>query len=71
MLGKDVLVAPVYEEGAREREVYLPRDGNKLKWRHYWSRDFFEPGQHITVPAPLEECPIFIREGAQNITDFI
>lgn len=62
MLGPDVLVAPVLEEGARERSVYLPEHaGGWYDWhdgRHY-------PGGSVaTVPAPLGRLPLFLRAGA-------
>lgn len=62
MLGPDVLVAPVLEEGARERSVYLPdRAGGWYDWhdgRHY-------PGGAVaTVAAPLGRLPLFLRAGA-------
>jgi alpha-D-xyloside xylohydrolase len=59
MLGRDLLVAPVIEEGATSREVYLP----KGRWWHLFEQRWYEAGWH-TVAAPLESIPVFLREGA-------
>jgi alpha-glucosidase len=61
MLGPDLLVAPVLEEGARRREVALPPGG----WVHLWLGHELEGGQTITVPAPLDEIPVFARAGTR------
>ena len=57
LYGSDLLVAPMIEEGAVEREVILPGDA---PWRHVWSGEDFAPGVH-TVPAPLDSPPVFYR----------
>lgn len=62
MLGPDLLVAPVLEEGATERRVYLPaHDGGWYDWhdnRHYAG------GEFVIVAAPLGRMPLFVRSGA-------
>ena len=56
LLGPDVLVAPVWQEGKEEWEVYLP-EGN---WVHMWTgREYGKGG--CTVPAPLGEPPVFCK----------
>ena len=57
LYGGDLLVAPVIEEGAVEREVILP---GEAPWRHVWSGTEFAPGVH-TVAAPLDSPPVFYR----------
>lgn len=59
MLGRDLLVAPVIEEGATSREVYLP----KGRWWHLFEQRWYEAGWQ-TLAAPLESIPVFLREGA-------
>jgi alpha-D-xyloside xylohydrolase len=59
--GPDVLVAPILEQGARERRVYLPLGA---AWKHAWSERSFAGGQTITIAAPLEEIPVFVKDGA-------
>ena len=56
LLGPDILVAPVLEQGARERLVRFPAG----KWRDENGQDFF--GASVaTIPAPLEKLPRFRR----------
>lgn len=60
MFGPDLLVAPVMEEGARERRVYLPAG---CSWTDAYTKTVYAGGQYVTVPAPLDIIPVFIREG--------
>jgi alpha-D-xyloside xylohydrolase len=62
MFGPDLLVAPVAEMGARSRDVYLPAG---CTWKDAWTDQTYEGGQRITVDAPLERIPLFLREEAQ------
>ena len=62
MFGPDLLVAPVMEEGKRERQVYLPAG---CKWTDASTRAVYEGGGRVTVPAPLDVIPVFIREGRE------
>lgn len=60
LLGRDLLVAPVAQKGARERSLYLPRG----LWQHVWSGVTYghpDRGSWITVAAPLGEPPAFVR----------
>lgn len=59
MLGDAFLVAPVTEEGATSREVYLPRGA---RWFHLWSGDAYDGGQRVTVDAPIGAPPVFHRD---------
>ncbi|HSP99241.1 MAG TPA: TIM-barrel domain-containing protein, partial [Candidatus Dormibacteraeota bacterium] len=61
LFGADLLVAPVWQNGARSREVYLPAG----RWEDFWesSRTFDGP-QTVAVDAPLDVIPVFVREGA-------
>lgn len=59
--GRDVLVAPVLEQSARERKVVFP-DG---LWADY--RDpskLYRGGDTITYAAPLDVLPLFVRAGS-------
>lgn len=61
MLGDDVLVAPVVEQGAVTRAVRLPRGC----WqRGGASGPTFTGPATVTVPAPLGDLPYFVRCGA-------
>jgi alpha-glucosidase len=61
MLGSSLLVAPVVEQGQRERDVYLPAG---VRWASYWSGEVFEGGQSVTLPAPFEQPVMLLREGS-------
>ncbi len=61
MFGPDILVAPVMEEGQRRMTVYLPEGSS---WTNAWTRENFEGGREIGTEAPLEEIPLFLRDGA-------
>lgn len=59
LFGDDLLVAPVIERGARQRQLYLPPG----RWLNWWTGEVLEgPGQ-VTVAAPLDRLPLFLREG--------
>jgi alpha-D-xyloside xylohydrolase len=62
LFGADLLVAPVIEEDTYERSVYLPKGA---QWTNAWSGETFEGGQKITVQAPLEQIPLFLKNGAE------
>jgi alpha-D-xyloside xylohydrolase len=60
LLGESLLVAPVIEQGAVTRKLYLP----KGDWLNYWTGDHLSGGADVTVPAPLDQIPILVRAGA-------
>ena len=60
LMGDHILVCPVLEPNAKSRYVYLP----KGKWYNYWTNKVFEGGKEILAEAPLEQIPLYIREGA-------
>ena len=60
MFGPDVLVAPVLYDKARSREVYLPEGS---EWTNYWTGETLAGGQSVAVDAPLEQIPLFTRNG--------
>jgi alpha-glucosidase len=59
LLGESLLVAPVIEEGARQREVRLPAG----RWYDFWEGNVLEGPSLVSLPAPLERCPLLIRAG--------
>ena len=56
MFGDRYLVAPVFESGARKRQVYLPKS---CSWKRLGNDEALEGGRVITADAPLEDIPVF------------
>ena len=61
MVGDDLLVAPVVEEGEVKRSVYLP---GGTQWFDYWTGKSFEGGKSYDVDAPLDVMPLFVKAGS-------
>ncbi|MBD3320490.1 MAG: hypothetical protein GF350_05265, partial [Chitinivibrionales bacterium] len=61
MFGPDIMVAPVVEYRARDRRVYFPAGAG---WKNAWSDDVVDGGQWMTVDAPIERAPVFLRNRA-------
>ena len=61
MLGPDVLVAPVVEDGARVVAVHTPTGAN---WIDFATGAAYEGGVVVELPAPRDRLPILVREGA-------
>lgn len=61
LLGRDLLVAPVYEEGAKSRTIYLPSDG----WVDIFDGKEYAGG-HMIVEAPIGKPPVFVRKDSKD-----
>ncbi|MCB9437363.1 MAG: glycoside hydrolase family 31 protein [Anaerolineales bacterium] len=59
MVGDSLLVAPILDKGATEREFYLPRG----VWYDFWTNKLIDGSRKITVSAPLDKMPIFAKAG--------
>ncbi|MGW2785691.1 glycoside hydrolase family 31 protein [Streptomyces populi] len=62
LLGPDLLVAPVLTAGATARTAYLPAGA---RWTDAWTGTSYEGGAAVTVDAPLDRIPLFLRDGAR------
>ncbi|WP_159518438.1 TIM-barrel domain-containing protein [Sunxiuqinia indica] len=62
MLGDDLLVSAVWENGQTKKLVYLPTGET---WVDLWTNQEFEGGQSVEVDAPLYQIPIFLRKGSK------
>jgi alpha-glucosidase (family GH31 glycosyl hydrolase) len=60
LLGDAFVVSPVVEQGATTRAVTLPAG----RWVNYWTDQEVAGGGSITVAAPLETLPLFVRSGS-------
>ncbi len=59
LLGRDLLVAPIYRAGQTERPVYLPAG----TWYDPQGKTHEGPGW-ITAPAPPDAIPVYTRGGS-------
>jgi alpha-glucosidase (family GH31 glycosyl hydrolase) len=63
LFGPDLMVAPVWRVGDRERQVYFPAGS----WRGLWDEsERYEGPVTVTVPAPLDVIPVYVRAGAAS-----
>jgi alpha-glucosidase/alpha-D-xyloside xylohydrolase len=60
MFGPALLVAPVTDQGATNRLVYVPAGD----WYNYWTNEKLRGGQTVSVAAPIDTIPLFVRAGS-------
>ena len=60
LLGPSLMPCPVYEYQARERSVYFPEGG----WYDFYTGEYIPGGQRLTVEAPYERMPLYVRAGS-------
>ena len=58
--GRDVVVAPVIAPGVTSRSVQLPAGD----WINWWTESLTTGPAEISVSAPLQTLPLFVRAGA-------
>ena len=61
MFGPALLVAPVVQQGALSRSVYLPAGSS---WVDYYTDTTYAGGQTVTANAPVDRKPVFVRAGS-------
>ncbi|MDZ7261114.1 MAG: DUF5110 domain-containing protein, partial [candidate division KSB1 bacterium] len=61
MFGPAILVNPITRPKATYRQVYLPLGSN---WYNFWTGKKYSGGQTLPVPSPIDEIPLFIKEGS-------
>ena len=61
MFGPALMAAPVYEYGARNREVYFPAT---CGWYDFYTGKYVGNGERITVSPGLDRIPVFVKDGA-------
>ena len=60
MFGSDLLVAPVVQSQATQRNVYLPKGDN---WTDLWNGQQYEGGQTVKREVGLAVMPLYVRQG--------
>lgn len=60
LFGQSFLVAPVTEEGAKDRKVYLPEGAD---WYDFWTSKKVQGGQWLTRETPIEIMPLYVKAG--------
>jgi alpha-glucosidase (family GH31 glycosyl hydrolase) len=60
LFGPSLLAAPVYEQGADVRTLYLPQGA----WYDFWTSKRMEGGQDVSVAVVLGTMPLFVRTGS-------
>lgn len=61
LFGPALLIAPVVEQGAVSRKVYLPAG---CKWYDFTTNEILEGGQTITASAPIDQIPVYVKAGS-------
>ena len=61
MFGPAIMVAPVVNQGAERRSVYLP---GTAPWYDFHTGKRYDGGQVLQADAPLRTLPLFVRAGA-------
>lgn len=67
MFGPAIMVAPVYEYGARRREVVLPAGSD---WYDFYTSELYtggpdgDGGRRVAIAAPYERIPLLVKAGS-------
>jgi alpha-D-xyloside xylohydrolase len=61
MFGPSLLINPVVEKGATEREVWLPSSAG---WVDFWTGKRWQGGESVKADAPLARIPIYVKQGS-------
>ena len=60
LLGRDVLVAPIVEEGQRELKIYLPVGD----WVDLFTKEHMSGGRIIEKEVPMDQIAVFVKLSA-------
>lgn len=61
MFGPALMACPVGEYKVRQRAVYFPK---QCGWYDLYTGKYIKGGRTMTVNAPFERIPVFVREGS-------
>jgi alpha-glucosidase (family GH31 glycosyl hydrolase) len=62
--GPALWVAPILDDGARERDVVLPRGS----WIEAWTGNRVDGGGEVVAPGALHGIPLWVRDGSIVVT---
>lgn len=63
LFGPDLMVAPVWRSGQRQRDVYFPAG----EWRSLWNpEERYRGPATVAVSAPLDVIPVYVRGDAAS-----
>lgn len=60
LFGRNMLVAPLIEEGSRQRDIYLPEG----EWTDFWDGTRYQGGKSIKYSCNIDKIPVFIKENS-------
>lgn len=60
LLGRDLLIAPLWSDTTFNREIYLPEG----KWFDFFNDTIYEGRKTINYLAPIDHVPILVKAGA-------
>jgi len=60
LLGKELLIAPLWSDTTFSRQIYLPNG----EWIDFWDDTVYKGGQTIIYNAPIDKAPILVKAGA-------
>jgi len=60
LFGDYFYVAPIVQPEMFSRTVYLPPG----QWINYWTMEKYEGRKTVTVDAPIDKMPLFVKKGA-------
>lgn len=61
MFGPALMAAPVYKYGDRTRSMYFPAG---TRWYNFYDGAVVDGGRQLTVDAPYERMPLYVRAGS-------
>jgi alpha-glucosidase len=62
LFGRDIMVAPIYNQGQTVQKLYLPKD----EWIHVWTGETYTGGW-IEVDAPIGKPAVFYRKASEQV----
>ncbi len=60
LLGEDMLIVPIVNDGQRQTSIYLPHG----EWIDFWTYQRYAGGTTVALEAPLDHIPVLVRNGS-------